>query len=75
MFRFLGRSVLIAALVTFTGVAVFAQKEKIKEKNGSLTRTTGTTTGWSVTAKSESRRSRRVAAPSPSTAGKTEASR
>ena len=36
MFRFLGRSVLIAALVTFTGVAVFAQKEKIKEKNGSL---------------------------------------
>jgi len=37
MFRFLGRSVLIAALVTFTGVAVFAQKEKIKEKNGSLT--------------------------------------
>ena len=35
MFRFLGRSVLIAAL-TFTGVAVFAQKEKIKEKNGSL---------------------------------------
>jgi DUF4097 and DUF4098 domain-containing protein YvlB len=29
--------VLIAALVTFTGVAVFAQKEKIKEKNGSLT--------------------------------------
>ena len=37
MFRFLGRSVLIAALVTFTGVAVFAQKDKIKEKNGSLT--------------------------------------
>ena len=37
MFRFLGRSVLIAALVTFTGVAGFAQKEKIKEKNGSLT--------------------------------------
>jgi len=37
MYRFLGRSVLIAALVTFTGVAVFAQKEKIKEKNGSLT--------------------------------------
>src|SRR5689334_11574909 len=37
MFRFLARSVLIAALVTFTGVAVFAQKEKIKEKNGSLT--------------------------------------
>lgn len=37
MYRFLGRSVLIAALVTFTGVAVFAQKEKIKEKNGTLT--------------------------------------
>ena len=37
MYRFLGRSVLIAALMTFTGVAVFAQKEKIKEKNGSLT--------------------------------------
>jgi len=37
MYRFLGRTVLIAALVTFTGVAVFAQKEKIKEKNGSLT--------------------------------------
>src|SRR5215813_105577 len=37
MYRFLGRSVLIAALVTFTGVAVFAQKEKVKEKNGSLT--------------------------------------
>jgi DUF4097 and DUF4098 domain-containing protein YvlB len=29
--------VLLAALVTSTGVAVFAQKEKIKEKNGSLT--------------------------------------
>ena len=37
MFRFLGRSVLIAALMTFTGVAVFAQKEKIREKNVSLT--------------------------------------
>src|SRR5215510_9959744 len=38
MYRFLGRSVLIAALMTFTGVAVFAQKEKIKEKkNSSLT--------------------------------------
>ena len=37
MYRFLGRIVLIAALVTFTGIAVFAQKEKIKEKNGSLT--------------------------------------
>lgn len=33
MFRFLGRSVLIAALVTFTSVAVFAQKEKLKEKS------------------------------------------
>ena len=28
MYRFLGRSVLIAALVTFTGVAVFAQKRQ-----------------------------------------------
>jgi hypothetical protein len=28
MYRFLGRSVLIAALVIFTGVAIFAQKEK-----------------------------------------------
>ena len=28
MYRFLGRSVLIAALVTFTGVAVFAQKDR-----------------------------------------------
>jgi hypothetical protein len=28
MFRFLGRSVLIAALVTFTGVAAFAQRDK-----------------------------------------------
>ncbi len=28
MYRFLGRSVLIAALVTFTGVAAFAQKDK-----------------------------------------------
>src|SRR5689334_7916543 len=43
MYRFLGRSVLIAALVTFTGVAAFAQKEKIKEKNGSLT----CNDGWS----------------------------
>ena len=33
MYRFLGRSVLIAALVMSTGVAVFAQKEKIKEKS------------------------------------------
>lgn len=38
MYRFLGRSVLIATLV-FTGVVVFAQKEKVKEKekDGSLT--------------------------------------
>src|SRR6187549_3694315 len=28
MYRFLGRSVLIAALVTFTGVAAFAQRDK-----------------------------------------------
>lgn len=33
MNRFLGRSVLIAALVIFTGVAVFAQKEKVKDKS------------------------------------------
>ena len=37
MYRSLGRSMLIVALVIFTSVAVFAQKEKIKEKNGSLT--------------------------------------
>jgi hypothetical protein len=36
MYRFLGRTLLIAALVTFTGVAAFAQKEKVKDKNGSL---------------------------------------
>lgn len=33
MYRFLGRSVLILALATFTGVAVFPQKEKVKEKS------------------------------------------
>jgi len=33
MYRFLGRSVLIAALVTFTGVAAFAQRDK----DGSMT--------------------------------------
>src|ERR1700741_4450384 len=33
MFRFLGRSVLIAALVASTGVAVLAQKDKVKEKS------------------------------------------
>jgi len=37
MYRYLGRSVLIVALVISASVAVFAQKEKIKEKNGSLT--------------------------------------
>jgi hypothetical protein len=37
MYRSLGRSVLIVALVIAASVAVFAQKEKIKEKNGSLT--------------------------------------
>ena len=34
MYRFLGRSVLIAALVTFTGVAAFAQRNN---KDGSMT--------------------------------------
>jgi len=33
MYRFLGRSVLIAALVIFTGVAVLAQKENAKDKS------------------------------------------
>lgn len=33
MYRFIGRSVLIAALLTFTGVAVLAQKEKDKDKS------------------------------------------
>ena len=33
MYRFLGRSVLIVALVTFTGVAVLAQKEKSKDRS------------------------------------------
>src|SRR4051794_2156173 len=33
MYRFLGRSVLIAALVTFTGVAAFAQKDKDRSLN------------------------------------------
>lgn len=33
MYRFLGRSVLIAALVASTGIAVLAQKEKVKEKS------------------------------------------
>src|ERR1044072_9614106 len=33
MYRFLGRSMLIAALVISTGVAVFAQKEKSKDKS------------------------------------------
>src|SRR5262245_21482956 len=37
MYRFVGRSVLIAALLTFTGVAVVSQKEKVKEKDKSLT--------------------------------------
>lgn len=36
MYRFLGRTLLIAALVTFTGVATFAQKEKDKDKDRSL---------------------------------------
>src|SRR5678815_1084840 len=33
MYRFLGRSVLIAALVTFTGVAAFAQKDRDRSLN------------------------------------------
>jgi len=33
MYRFLGRSVLIAALVASTGIAVLAQKDKVKEKS------------------------------------------
>ncbi len=33
MYRFIGRSVLIAALVTFTGVAAFAQKDKDRSLN------------------------------------------
>ncbi|HXR98939.1 MAG TPA: hypothetical protein VN724_00155 [Pyrinomonadaceae bacterium] len=37
MYRFVSRSVLIAALLTFTGVAVVSQKEKIKDKDKSLT--------------------------------------
>src|SRR4026208_1923613 len=37
MYRFLGRSVLIAALVTFTGVVALAQKDKQKDKDRSLT--------------------------------------
>jgi len=32
MYRFLGRSVLIATLVTFTGVAVMSQKDKSKDR-------------------------------------------
>ena len=37
MYRFLGRTLLIASLVTFTGVAAFAQKEKDKDKDRSMT--------------------------------------
>ena len=37
MFRFLGRTVLITALVTFTGVVALAQKDKVKDKDRSLT--------------------------------------
>ena len=33
MYRFIGRSVLIAALVAFTGVAVLAQKDKDKDRS------------------------------------------
>ena len=37
MYRFLGRSVLIAALVTSTGIVVLSQKDKSKDKDRSLT--------------------------------------
>jgi DUF4097 and DUF4098 domain-containing protein YvlB len=37
MYRFLGRSVLIAALMTSTGIAVLSQKDKVKDKDRSLT--------------------------------------
>lgn len=37
MYRFLGRSVLIAALVMSTGIAVLAQRDRGKEKDRSLT--------------------------------------
>jgi hypothetical protein len=37
MYRFLGRSVLIAALVASTGIAVLSQKDKVKDKERSLT--------------------------------------
>lgn len=37
MYRFVGRSILIAALVVFTGVAVLSQKDKSKDKDRSLT--------------------------------------
>ena len=33
MYRFIGRTLLIASLVTFTGVAAFAQKEKDKDRS------------------------------------------
>lgn len=33
MYRFVGRTLLIASLVTFTGVAAFAQKEKDKDRS------------------------------------------
>ena len=37
MYRFLGRTVLIAALVSCTGVAVFAQRDRDRDKDRSLT--------------------------------------
>ena len=52
MYRFLGRSVLIAALVTFTGVAVFAQNKSLACRDDG----NGTTTGWLAIVKSESKR-------------------
>ena len=36
MYRFLGRSLVIAALVTSAGIAVVAQKERVKDKDRSL---------------------------------------
>ncbi len=37
MYRFLGRTLLIAALMTFTGAVALAQKDKVKDKDRSLT--------------------------------------
>src|ERR1700752_601694 len=37
MYRFVGRTLLIAALVTSTGIAALSQKEKVKDKDRSMT--------------------------------------